>query len=364
VTATFNTAPTTFDFTLSATPASLTVTAGGTATVTLKATLTSGAGQTVNLSASGCLIGPSGGATAAVLCSLTAPFNGCPILGAACSFNPSSVTPTSGGASSTLTIIPQGSIPAGTYPITITATSGSLQRQATVQLTVPAAGSGTGFRLQVFPLPNKTHTGASINSVFDHSMTTTYCADDRVVAYTGEEGQKTFGSDRIGNVTGCGDLFGLKNAAGTSFSLKGQYTGGGSPQFLYYDGHPGYDYRTVDQCPGGTVTTDCPTGIRGQLRVRAAVAGTVKNLNTTFGRIEIDHGNGYETWYMHLSRFDVIVGQSVSAGQFIGLAGDIGVAGSPHLHFEVRKSGVAVDPYGWEGSGADPYTKAQNLPLW
>ena len=249
---------------------------------------------------------------------------------------------------------------AATWSVQVRTPSGQVSNVVTFTVT-------RGFRLLVFPLPNRTHLTVSINSVFDHSMTTTYCPDDRVVAYTGEEGRSTFGSDLVGNITGCGNLSGFRNALGTLFNVKGQYIGGGLPQFLYYDGHPGYDYRTVDQCPGGTITADCPTGVRGQIRVRAAAAGTVKAFNSSdldFGRIKIDHGSGYETWYMHLSRMDVFAGQSVSAGQFIGVSGDIGASGSPHLHFEVRKDQIPVDPYGWEGAGSDPYLRAVNITLW
>jgi hypothetical protein len=220
------------------------------------------------------------------------------------------------------------------------------------------------FRLVVFPLPNRTHYTARINAVFDHSMSSPYCPDDRVVAYTGEEGLKIYGADLIGNVTGCGNLYGFKNAGGTAFSIGGQYDGGGNAYYLYYDGHPGYDYRTTDQCPGGVVTPDCPTGVRGQIRVRAAATGRVKNINITYGRVEIDHGNGYETWYMHLSRIDVTLGMQVMAGQYIGISGDTGSPGAPHLHFEVRLNGVPVDPYGWRGFGPDPYTRAPNRFLW
>jgi hypothetical protein len=242
----------------------------------------------------------------------------------------------------------------------------------TIVIVVDGYGSASGsynvhvkkFSLDVFPIPNRTHLTASINSVFDHSASMQYCADDRVVAYTGEEGRGQYGSDLVGNITSCGSLYGFKNAAGTAFSVGGQYAGGGQPQYLYYDGHPGYDYRTTDQCPGGAVTEDCPTGVRGQIRIRAAAAGTVKALNRTYGRIEIDHGNGYETWYMHLSRFDVTVGEAVAAGDYIGVAGDTGAPGNPHLHFEVRKEGVPTDPYGWTGAGIDPYTRTRNTLLW
>ncbi len=226
---------------------------------------------------------------------------------------------------------------------------------------VSNTGGTPSFQLAAFPIPNRTHLTAKINSVFDHSMRKTYCPDNKVVGYTGEEGRSDFGSDLVGNITGCGNLFGFMNAAGTEFSLKGQYAGGNTPfnlLFLYYDGHTGYDYKTVDQCPDGTISRDCPTGVAGQIRVRAAAGGTVKALFPEWGRIEIDHGNGYETWYMHLSKFDVSVGQTVSAGQFIGISGDTappGITVGPHLHFEVRLTGIPVDPYGWEGPGDDPY---------
>jgi murein DD-endopeptidase MepM/ murein hydrolase activator NlpD len=61
-------------------------------------------------------------------------------------------------------------------------------------------------------------------------------------------------------------------------------------------------------------------------------------------RIEIDHGGGMSTLYGHLSQFSVVSGQRVTAGQRIGSAGDTGYSFGPHLHFEVRLSGVPVDP--------------------
>jgi len=191
-----------------------------------------------------------------------------------------------------------------------------------------------------------------------------YCADNVVIAYTGEAGRSIYGSNLVGNITGCGNLSGFRNANGILFTVGGQYTGKGSPQYLYYDGHPGYDYRTTDQCPEGTVTADCPTGIIGQIRIRTAASGTVSQIVPSFGRVQLDHGNGYETWYMHLSKIDVVVGQSLSAGQYIGISGDTGATGNPHLHVEVRLNDIPVDPYGWQGLGNDPYTRAQNVILW
>ena len=61
--------------------------------------------------------------------------------------------------------------------------------------------------------------------------------------------------------------------------------------------------------------------------------------------IVIDHGNGMSTRYGHLSRFDVVPGQEVRRGDVIGFSGATGRATSPHVHFEVRLGGAAVNPH-------------------
>jgi murein DD-endopeptidase MepM/ murein hydrolase activator NlpD len=63
--------------------------------------------------------------------------------------------------------------------------------------------------------------------------------------------------------------------------------------------------------------------------------------------IVIDHGNGLATAYAHQSAFAVGNGASVSQGQVIGYVGCTGHCFGPHLHFEVRVNGVAVDPLGY-----------------
>lgn len=60
--------------------------------------------------------------------------------------------------------------------------------------------------------------------------------------------------------------------------------------------------------------------------------------------IAIYHGNGQETRYGHLSGFAVSPGQTVTRGQLIGYMGSTGWSTGPHLHFEIRLNGVAVDP--------------------
>jgi murein DD-endopeptidase MepM/ murein hydrolase activator NlpD len=60
--------------------------------------------------------------------------------------------------------------------------------------------------------------------------------------------------------------------------------------------------------------------------------------------VRIDHGNGYETVYGHMSKIDVGYGQKVKRGQIIGLMGNTGRSTGPHVHFIVKYNGMALDP--------------------
>jgi murein DD-endopeptidase MepM/ murein hydrolase activator NlpD len=169
-----------------------------------------------------------------------------------------------------------------------------------------------------------------ITSIFDH-CSPDYATNGQTCRYDG-----TIASSKVGGPD-------------PTFDAGYAQTPGGL-DYIYYDGHDGYDYglyyEPVAAAAGGTVmlsgwaVPSCHSCLSGLT-------------------IEINHGNGLMTYYGHLSRLDVSVGQSVRRGQVIGLSGSTGTATGPHLHFGVYRidGGGPIDPYGWGGSYADPYPK-------
>ena len=94
--------------------------------------------------------------------------------------------------------------------------------------------------------------------------------------------------------------------------------------------HTGLDFRAASGDP-----------------VRATANGKVASSGWAggYGRmVEIDHGNGLSTRYGHLSEINVKVGDSIKIGQVIGEVGSTGRSNGPHLHYETRIDGEAVDP--------------------
>jgi len=102
--------------------------------------------------------------------------------------------------------------------------------------------------------------------------------------------------------------------------------------------------------------------------VRSAADGIVVHAEwmSGYGRLVIlDHGNGLQTYYGHLSRFLVIPGQEVRRGQVIAQSGASGRVTSPHLHYEVRMGGTPVNPYPFlaKSAFALPASPAKDLPF-
>lgn len=199
-----------------------------------------------------------------------------------------------------------------------------------------------------FPLAGKSaSTSDQINSVFDHTGSP-YAKDGSIVTFTGETAAT---SCRNTPQQQC------QHSSRQPFSVKGMYSYRDwklGRLELAYGGHPGYDYVA----PYGT---NLYAPADGWLEV--PTSDTIYSNPATFNTFRIDHGNGYSTWFLHAS--ERINPGFVTRGQYIGKTGDRGVPGAPHLHFEVRRNDVPVDPYGWEGGcRTDPYTAAPNVNLW
>ena len=89
---------------------------------------------------------------------------------------------------------------------------------------------------------------------------------------------------------------------------------------------------------------------RASLGILAADGGTVTftGWRSGYGQtVIVDHGNGFSTLYAHCNQLYVSPGQAVSQGQSIAQMGATGRATGIHLHFEIRKNGVAQDPMGY-----------------
>ncbi len=104
--------------------------------------------------------------------------------------------------------------------------------------------------------------------------------------------------------------------------------------------------------PGGNTGVEVHPGVDIAVPpgspVRAAGGGTVlqSGQEAEYGLfVLIEHPGGYQTMYGHLSRVTVAAGQAVDARQVVGLSGNTGRSSAPHLHFEIRRDGQAIDPH-------------------
>lgn len=94
--------------------------------------------------------------------------------------------------------------------------------------------------------------------------------------------------------------------------------------------HSGMDFRA-------------PTGMPAKVTAPGVVVKA--GWNGGYGRmVEVDHGNGFATRYGHLSKINVTVGKRLNAGDVVGKTGSSGRSTGPHLHYEIRHNGEAIDP--------------------
>jgi murein DD-endopeptidase MepM/ murein hydrolase activator NlpD len=84
--------------------------------------------------------------------------------------------------------------------------------------------------------------------------------------------------------------------------------------------------------------------------IRAVAAGTVtfaKQFNVLGNAVGIDHGQGLESMYLHMSRLAVASGATVERGDTLGYAGSTGRSTGPHLHWVLYVNGINVNPAQW-----------------
>jgi len=112
------------------------------------------------------------------------------------------------------------------------------------------------------------------------------------------------------------------------FGVKRLHNGKATGEF-----HMGIDQRGAEGTP--------------ILAVAAGVVKIVQPFNVLGGTVAIDHGQGLETMYLHMSKLNVELGARVNKGDVIGYVGATGRANGPHLHWVVYVNGVPVNPQQW-----------------
>ena len=277
----------------------------------------------------------------------------------------------------------------------------------------------------VFPVKQNTLTcggvctpqNAQIITVFDHQMQVAYeCTAGEggyggVAAFTGETAMVKYSGFKSGAGKCKGLLFAYTNPEITNFLQGYNYAGAG---VLYYDGHPGIDFNFAFGTPLYPAINGCVTYQVGAEGIPTGGPGHVLAIvpvptNPAGGCATVVNNTGYRVVYMHLSSYydttsGTILrctssdpkGTECNAGKDITScptcaqqnewvstkrASPIGYTGNfssslwggvpAHLHFEVDEivgtNPIAVDPYGWCGPQADPYTALTgltNVTLW
>jgi murein DD-endopeptidase MepM/ murein hydrolase activator NlpD len=125
-----------------------------------------------------------------------------------------------------------------------------------------------------------------------------------------------------------------------------------TPEFVFSSPMPGFAINSrfgFRKLPGEKgrmhegVDYAAPTGAT----IKCASDGVVlrAGLSPSYGNfVEVDHGDGFTTFYAHMSRRAATAGEHVKAGDLLGYVGATGHVTGPHLHFEVRKNEQQFDP--------------------
>jgi len=194
---------------------------------------------------------------------------------------------------------------------------------------------------------------ASQESLFDHS-TPNYTFDNKVIAFTGDEANKNCPSPAPAGTP--------PPQAGVCNAGSGGYWSYSLGDWMYYDGHDGIDFGISYRPVYAAADAD---------QVVYAGWWDPQNHKINLGiYVRLHHSNGYNTYYGHMSSVAVQACSSPGCiamphGEMLGISGTTGNSSGPHLHLLVRDpSNRSVDPYGWQGSGADPWPANQKESLW
>jgi murein DD-endopeptidase MepM/ murein hydrolase activator NlpD len=104
--------------------------------------------------------------------------------------------------------------------------------------------------------------------------------------------------------------------------------------------------------PHGGVDFAVSTGTPVMAANDGVVVGTPYDADGFGNYVQIQHRDGHSSYYGHLASKGVSEGQEVTAGQVVGVSGNSGNSTGPHLHFEVRRGGIKVDPLGYLSGAA------------
>jgi hypothetical protein len=248
-----------------------------------------------------------------------------------------------------------------------------------------------GARLEnrlYFPVRGKTPFSAPIVSVFDHTMASPYHArakDPAITAFTGETATVQDSCSPV--IVGDETLYEREETTGDEFLINGNFTGDCTKSSLPYDGHAGIDYGFHDTplYPALSGCVHYPHDSNHTLEINPNCMP-----DCTAACLEKDDV-GYTVQYLHLSTYPdekdprkivryaskeacpkcAVEGQIVTPdiADPIAYTGDYsgGWGGVPeHLHFQVKKDGTRVDPYGWAIPDLpDPFPyPVENTYLW
>ena len=195
---------------------------------------------------------------------------------------------------------------------------------------------------------------ASEESVFDHSSPNYTQTDNRIVSYGGHVATKNCPVPAP-----AGTKPPQAGVCDQGYGIYWSYDLGG---WMAYNGHDGIDYGISYRPVYAAADSD---------QVMYAGWWDPQNHSTSYGiYVKLHHSNGYLTLYGHMSAIAVQACASpgcafIPQGEMLGISGTTGNSTGPHLHFGlIAPNGKSVDPYGWGGSGTDPWPYNQPQSLW